>query len=402
MTRAHNLARSALSIGILLLALSPCVTRAAADPPVSPLYCAGPQHNKIPFHGTIVVYAGIPSVCQVLILGAALLTADGGVAPQIPHKGRAVFRVTGDGLDRPGAVTIVAGASREPGNAPETEDLRHGATLRLVPGTVLVRYDFATDKYVAVPDDKISRAFVAYKIIRRGAAAMLQPTRTLAPSTLPATGGGPLRAVPLLAGVLLLLRRRHARGGRSGGRRARLGRLAAGGVVLAVVLGGVYSVARRQVTSDGFGTLEGSQGPLPRGPGASGPPTRLVIPAIGVDTGMTPPLEVVGGAWQLPSYGTGYLAGSAWPGRAGNEVIAGHDDAYGAVFRRLSDLRVGDEVRVYADAQVYRYRVLALRIVPPTRTDVVRPTRGATLTLITCTPYLVDTDRLVVRAQLRI
>jgi len=32
--------------------------------------------------------------------------------------------------------------------------------------------------------------------------------------------------------------------------------------------------------------------------------------------------------------------------------------------------------------------------------DVLRPTRGATLTLITCTPYLVDTDRLVARAEL--
>ena len=37
---------------------------------------------------------------------------------------------------------------------------------------------------------------------------------------------------------------------------------------------------------------------------------------------------------------------------------------------------------------------------PATRTDVVRPTHGATLTLITCTPYLIDTQRLVVRARL--
>ena len=397
MTRAHSLARNALALGILLLALSPRVARAAADPPVSPLYCAGPQHNKIPFHGTIVVYAGIPSVCQVLILGRALLTTNGGVAPQIPNRGRAVFRVTGYGLDAPGAVTIVAGASREPGNAPETEDLQKAVTLRLAPGTVLVRYDFATDKYVAVPDDKISRAFVTYKIIRRGAAAMPQPTRTSAPSTLPATGGGPLRAVPLLAGLLLLLRAGRAHGG---GRRGRLAKLAASGVALAVVLGGAYSLAGRRVAAVGFGTLEGSQGPSPRGPSASGPPTRLVIPAIGVDTGMTPPLDVVGGAWQVPSYGAGYLAGSAWPGRAGNEAIAGHDDADGAVFRRLGGLQAGDEVRVYAGARVYRYRVTALRVVPPTAADVLRPTRGATLTLITCAPYLVDTSRLIVRAAL--
>lgn len=402
MTRVHNLARSALPIGILLLALSPYVTRAAADPPVSPLYCAGPQHNKNPFRGTIVIYAGIPSICQVLIQGGALLTADGGVAPQIPGKGRAVFRVTGYGLDRPGAVTIVAGASREPGNAPETEDLRHGAMLRLAPGTVLVRYDFATDKYVAVPDDTISQAFVAYKIIRRGAAPMPQPLRASAPSTLPATGGGLLRAAPLLAGVLLLLwhRRTRAGGGQSGGRRGYLGGLAAGGIALAVVLGSAYSVVGRRVAAVGFGTLEGSQGSSPHGPGASSPPTRLIIPVIGIDTGMTPPLTIAGGAWQVPSYGAGYLTGGAWPGQAGNEAIAGHDDSDGAVFRRLGELRAGDEVRVYAGARAYRYRVVALRVVPPTAIDVLRPTRGATLTLITCTPYLVDTDRLVVRAEL--
>jgi sortase (surface protein transpeptidase) len=38
--------------------------------------------------------------------------------------------------------------------------------------------------------------------------------------------------------------------------------------------------------------------------------------------------------------------------------------------------------------------------VPATRTDVVRPAHGALLTLITCTPYLSATQRLVVRARL--
>src|SRR5436853_24442 len=78
----------------------------------------------------------------------------------------------------------------------------------------------------------------------------------------------------------------------------------------------------------------------------------------------------------------------------------GHDDRDGAVLRRLGDLRRGDVVWVYAGTHPYRYAVSALRIVPATRTDVVRPTPGAILTLITCTPYLIDTQRLVVRARL--
>ena len=112
------------------------------------------------------------------------------------------------------------------------------------------------------------------------------------------------------------------------------------------------------------------------------------------------PLGIAGGQWQVLAYAAGYLSAGAWPGHAGNAVITGHDDRDGAVFRRLGDLRRGDVVRVYAGARAYRYAVSALRIVPATRTDVVRPTQGAILTLITCTPYLIDTQRLVVRARL--
>jgi sortase A len=112
------------------------------------------------------------------------------------------------------------------------------------------------------------------------------------------------------------------------------------------------------------------------------------------------PLGIAGRQWQVPAYAAGYLSGGAWPGHAGNAVITGHDDRDGAVFRRLGDLRRGDVVWVYAGAHPYRYAVSALRIVPATRTDVVRPTHGAILTLITCTPYLIDTQRLLVRARL--
>jgi len=46
------------------------------------------------------------------------------------------------------------------------------------------------------------------------------------------------------------------------------------------------------------------------------------------------------------------------------------------------------------------YAVTGLGVVPATAVSVTRPTSGATLTLITCTPYGVDTDRLVARARL--
>src|ERR671937_368770 len=138
---------------------------------------------------------------------------------------------------------------------------------------------------------------------------------------------------------------------------------------------------------------------LPPAGGAPGPPTRLVIARLGIATPVVP-LGIAGAQWQVPAYAAGYLSGGAWPGHAGNTVITGHDDRDGAVFRRLGDLRRGDVVWVYAGAHPYRYAVSALRIVPATRTDVVRPTHGAILTLIPCTAYLIDTQRLVVRARL--
>jgi len=398
--------RFLLVIGIVLLALSPGASHAAG-----PLNCDSPRPQIKQYHGTIVVHAGIPYPgCIVQILGGAVLHAGGGTAPQITGvKGtRAVFRVSGREIAFPGGVTIVVGASTDPRNAPETDNLTQPATLTLAAGTVLVRYDFATNSYTPVPDGRIQQALVTYKILRRGAAPLPQPAPHPAPATLPATGSGPLHAVPLVGGALLLLRHNRTRTrGRTRsrtqeqGRARRRGRAAllAGCAVLVAVFGVAGTLMQRQATAVGFGALSAAQGPAPRQGGASVAPTRLVIPALGIDTGMTA-LGVAGGAWQVPSYGAGYLAGSAWPGRAGNEAIAGHDDADGAVFRRLGDLRAGDEVRVYAGTRAYRYRVTALRVVPPTAVDVLRSTRGATLTLITCTPYLVDTNRLVARAEL--
>jgi len=374
---------------------------AVTHPLTSPLGCIGPQHNTIPFHGTINVHSGIPQDCVVQILGGAILHAGGGTAPQIPNvRTRAVFRVTGagrDGLDAPGGVTIVVGAAPNLSNAPELDNLSQPATLTLAAGTVLVRWDFATNSFVPVPDGRIQQALVAYKILRRGAPPLPQPVPPAAPSTLPATGSGPLRAAPLVAGLLLLLRGGRGRA-QAGKRRWRLIAPVIGGVLLVAALG-VYGVMARRTAAVGFGALAGAFGPTPRTGGALGPPTRLVVPSVGIDT-TTQALGVTNGAWQAPSYGAAYLTGTAWPGHAGTEAITGHDDADGAVFRRLGDLRAGAEALVYAGARVYRYRVIALRVVAPTAVEVLRPTRGATLTLITCAPYLVDTERLVVRAEL--
>jgi sortase A len=138
-------------------------------------------------------------------------------------------------------------------------------------------------------------------------------------------------------------------------------------------------------------------------PGASIPiPTpgprqasRIVIAAIDVDAPV-----VEGDGWEELKMGAGHRIGSANPGERGNVVISGHNDVYGEIFRRLEDVNVGDEVVVYTGETPFCYLVVAKMIVEPTEVSLLEATPDATLTLITCHPYMIDSHRLVLIAEL--
>ncbi len=86
---------------------------------------------------------------------------------------------------------------------------------------------------------------------------------------------------------------------------------------------------------------------------------------------------------------------------SGNAVLYGHDDIEGSVFGSLKDLKAGDEVDV-ADANGSRtaYHVTGQpAIVPPTAVQILQPTNDVRLTLFTCWPNWVDTQRVVVTAM---
>jgi sortase A len=125
-------------------------------------------------------------------------------------------------------------------------------------------------------------------------------------------------------------------------------------------------------------------------------PTRIAIPAINVDA-----LVVEGDSWEQLKLGVGHHLNTADPGERGNMVLSAHDDIYGEIFRRLSDLELGDEVVVYAGEQPYRYIITAKQIVEPTEVNVLAPTTKPVATLISCYPYMVDTHRIVVVAELQ-
>jgi sortase A len=124
-------------------------------------------------------------------------------------------------------------------------------------------------------------------------------------------------------------------------------------------------------------------------------PRRMIIPAINIDA---PVVQGVG--WEQLKKGIGQVPGTALPGQVGNSVYAAHNDIYGELFRHLDQLQPGDEVRVYTASQEFRYIVREWKIVEPTEVSVMDPTPTTTLTLISCYPYLVDTQRIVVFADL--
>ncbi len=124
---------------------------------------------------------------------------------------------------------------------------------------------------------------------------------------------------------------------------------------------------------------------------------QIDIPAIGVQNW---PI-VQGDGWEQLKKGVGQHVGSANPGENGNVVLAGHDDVFGEVFRNLDKLQPGDQVILYTVQKQYTYLVTETRIVEPSQVDVMNQTSDATVTLISCYPYMVDNKRIIVFAKLQ-
>jgi sortase A len=123
---------------------------------------------------------------------------------------------------------------------------------------------------------------------------------------------------------------------------------------------------------------------------------RVQIPAIKIDAPV-----VQGDGWEQLKKGVGQHIGSADPGDAGNVVLSAHDDVYGELFRNLDKLQPGDQVVVYTQQRQYVYIVDRTEIVEPTAVEVMASTGAPSVTLISCYPYLVDKQRIVVFARLQ-
>jgi len=162
-------------------------------------------------------------------------------------------------------------------------------------------------------------------------------------------------------------------------------------------------------------TIPGGTAPVSGNIPAKSPPTRIVIPSIGLDA----PVVEVGWVvverndaqvteWKVADYAAGFHQGSAYPGNPGNTVLSGHHNIRGKVFRYLVNVAEGDEIVLYAEDRAYYYRVESKAILPEKYASDEQRTANAQLigyypddrlTLITCWPYTSNTHRVVVIAK---
>ena len=135
---------------------------------------------------------------------------------------------------------------------------------------------------------------------------------------------------------------------------------------------------------------------------------RLDIARLGISQAPVWARDFIPNGWNsftydiVPRYGATRFGPSARFGQPGLSMLSGHDDEFGSIFRDLGLLRMGDAIVVNQGMHIYRYVVTSVRVVTPDNVAMLNaPYARPTLALISCTPYMVDTHRVVVIAQMQ-
>lgn len=133
-------------------------------------------------------------------------------------------------------------------------------------------------------------------------------------------------------------------------------------------------------------------------PETEGVMARITIPDIHVDL---PIFHTTNSS--VLYHGAGHMYGSDLPvgGEGTNSVISAHTGMVNAsMFDNLRKLENGDVVEIEVMGKKLRYGVTDQKVVKPEDYDAVTYEQGKDkITLITCTPYGINTDRLLVTAE---
>jgi sortase A len=121
----------------------------------------------------------------------------------------------------------------------------------------------------------------------------------------------------------------------------------------------------------------------------------LLVPGLNLDQSI-----VQGVDWEALKLGVGQLPNGVNPGdETGNVVLAAHNDVYGQLFRHLDQLQPGDQFQIQTQSGAFTYVVTQIFTTTPDDVSVLANRGGATATLISCYPYQVNTERIIVYAD---
>jgi sortase A len=106
----------------------------------------------------------------------------------------------------------------------------------------------------------------------------------------------------------------------------------------------------------------------------------------------------------LNTVGIGHYTNTSMPGAVGNFALAGHRSGNGGPMRNIDKLTTGDLAYVETADRIYTYRFIESAVVAPEATWVIddmpknlegKTSSGKLLTLTTCTPIYVNTERYI-------
>jgi sortase A len=122
---------------------------------------------------------------------------------------------------------------------------------------------------------------------------------------------------------------------------------------------------------------------------------RIKIDRIGLDI-----VVVQGTDTATLQKGPGHYTATPIPGQHGTVAIAGHRTTYLAPFRRINEIRDGDEIRVEMPYAAFTYTVEKHEIVDPSEVGIIKPVGYPRLVLTACHPLYSAAQRWAVFAKL--
>lgn len=121
----------------------------------------------------------------------------------------------------------------------------------------------------------------------------------------------------------------------------------------------------------------------------------LVVPGLNLNQSI-----VQGVDWEALKLGVGQLPNGAYPNdEAGNVVLAAHNDVYGELFRHLDQLQPGDQFQIQTQSGAQTYVITSVFTTTPDDVSVLASRGRPTATLISCYPYQVNSERIIVYAD---